>query len=77
MNISVSPSTLFGVVLTDPLLGQGLGEPVGGEFEDGGGLTPAAHAVQQLAVLYRLRSWVHPPQSGQDTTAGEKTREAG
>lgn len=41
----MSKSKLFGDVLTDPLLGQSLGEPVSDEFEDVGGLAPAAHAV--------------------------------
>ncbi len=40
----MSKSKLFGDVLTDPLFGQSLCEPISDEFEDGGGLAPAAHA---------------------------------
>lgn len=71
-NLIISSSKLFGVVFTDPLLGQSLGEPFGDEFEDVSGLAPAAHAVQQLAVLCWRCSWVHPPEPGQDATAGNE-----
>lgn len=57
---------------TDPLLGQSLREPVGDELKDVGGLAPAAHAVQQLAVSRHWGSWFHPAQLGKDTAAGRE-----
>lgn len=64
-------SVLFADVSTDPLLGQSLSEPVRDQFDDVGGLAPAAHAVQQLAILRWHCRQVHLPQSGQNATAGD------
>ena len=69
--------TMFLVTPTDPFLGlgKGLGEPIGDELEDVSSLAPATDAVQQLAVLCRSSSRVHPPQSGQDSTASTRKQD--